>query len=154
MNASDLEKIAAKLPLSPSTRALNAARPPARRNDAPATLTPSKRATGNQASFLNYDNHPRTQVSDSKPEHNQAPALGGAVQGKAEGVGRVLVRFVGYRVRPLDPDNFAASIKDCLDFLRHAHLIEGDEPWRIILQTEQVKVAHFAEEKTVIEVEI
>lgn len=69
-------------------------------------------------------------------------------------LGRVRVRFTGYRVRPLDPDNFAASCKDGLDFLRHSHLIEGDEPWRIILETEQVKVRSFKEEKTVIEVEM
>lgn len=37
--------------------------------------------------------------------------------------------------------------------LRHAHVIEGDEPWRITLETEQVKVGTFAEERTEIEIE-
>ena len=55
-------------------------------------------------------------------------------------------------MRPLDPDNFAGSVKNCLDFLHRSKLIEGDEPWRIILETDQIKVAHFADEKTIIEV--
>lgn len=87
-------------------------------------------------------------VSDAEPEHLEAPALGRPIPGEKESVGRVSVRFIGYRVRPLDPDNFAGSVKDCLDFLRHAGLIPGDEPWRIKLETEQEKVASFKEERT------
>lgn len=85
-------------------------------------------------------------------QRDQAPALGGAVQGKEEGVRRIRVRFTGYRVRPLDPDNFAGSIKDLLDGLRHAALITGDEPWRIILETEQEKVGSYKQERTEIEI--
>jgi hypothetical protein len=85
-------------------------------------------------------------------EFYQAPALGGPVQRKAKSVPRITVRFVGYRVRPLDPDNFAGSVKDLLDGLRHAGLIPGDEPWKIRLETEQEKVAHYAQEKTVISI--
>jgi hypothetical protein len=88
------------------------------------------------------------QVSDPKSKPDKAPALGKAIQGKAESVRRVTVRFVGYRVRPLDPDNFAGSVKDLLDGLRHAALIDGDEPWRLKLETEQVKVSSYAQEKT------
>ena len=66
---------------------------------------------------------------------------------------RVVVRFTGYRVKPLDPDNFAGSVKDLLDGLRHASLIKGDEWWRIKLETDQVKVAHFTDECTHIEIE-
>jgi hypothetical protein len=65
---------------------------------------------------------------------------------------RVTVRFVGFRVRPLDPDNFAGGCKDLLDGLRHAALIPGDEPWLIKFETRQEKVAHRGEEKTVIEI--
>lgn len=72
--------------------------------------------------------------------------------GEAKSVGRVRVCFRGYRVRPLDPDNFAGSVKDCLDYLRHAGLIPEDDWWSIRLETEQVKVAHFKDEKTVIEI--
>lgn len=99
-----------------------------------------------------YENRHRGKISNPLPECNQAPALVRPDAGEKESVGRVRVCFRGYRVRPLDPDNFAASVKDCLDYLRHCGLIEGDEPWRITLETTQVKVAHFKEEKTVIEI--
>ena len=88
------------------------------------------------------------EVPHTITERDEAPALGGAVQGEAQSDARVTVRFVGYRVRPLDPDNFAGSVKDLLDGLRHAGLLHGDEPWRIKLETEQVRVASFKEERT------
>lgn len=90
----------------------------------------------------------RREVSHPQPERHQAPALGAAVQGKETGDDRVTVRFVGYRVRPLDPDNFAGSVKDLLDGLHRAKIISGDEPWRIRLETEQEKVSHYAQERT------
>ena len=86
-------------------------------------------------------------------ERDQAPALGPAVQGKEKGTKRITVSFVGWRVRPLDPDNFAGSVKDLLDGLRHAGLIPGDEPWNIKLETEQVKVDHFNLELTFISID-
>lgn len=88
-----------------------------------------------------------------EPKRDQAPALERARKRKEKGVRRTRVRFIGYRVRPLDPDNFAGGCKDLLDGLRHAQLIPGDEPWRIIFETEQVKVGSFAEEGTVIEID-
>ncbi len=99
-----------------------------------------------------HDNQTRPELPNPKPERDQAQPLGEAEQGEKTGIQRTLVQFIGYRVRPLDPDNFAGSVKDLLDGLRHAGLISGDEPWRIILKTEQVKVATFKEEKTVIEI--
>lgn len=92
-------------------------------------------------------------IPDAEPqrEHEQT-ALVGEKSRKEECMDRVVVSFKGFRVRPLDPDNFAGSIKGLLDGLRHAHLIRGDEPWRIRLQTEQVKVKSFAEERTEIEI--
>ncbi len=93
-------------------------------------------------------------IQDSKPEHHKAPTLDRADEGKKEGSDRVIVRFIGYRVRPLDPDNFAGGCKDLLDALRHSSLIYGDEPWRIDFQTRQEKVLHYTEEKTVIEIEL
>lgn len=93
-----------------------------------------------------------TQVSDAKPQRDKAPALDGSVSGEAESIprteGRHRIRITGFRCRCLDPDNFAASGKDVIDGLRHAGLIPGDEPWRIILETDQVRVRSFAEEKT------
>lgn len=99
------------------------------------------------------DPSPHRPVPNRQPQPDQAPALGGAVQGKAQSDDRVTVRFTGYRVRPLDPDNFSGSVKDLLDGCRHAGLLLGDEPWRIRLETEQVRVRSYKEEKTVIEIE-
>ena len=98
------------------------------------------------------DPDPDREVPHAKPQCHQAPALGGAVQGEAKGIRRTLVRFTGYRVKPLDPDNFAGSVKDLLDGLRHAGILQGDEPWRIKLETEQEKVGKYSEERTVIEI--
>jgi hypothetical protein len=93
------------------------------------------------------------QLSRAIPQSDQAPALGSAIPGKVQSVPRVTVRFIGYRCRPLDPDNFAGGCKDLLDGLRHAALILGDEPWRINFETRQEKVRSRCEEKTVIEIE-
>lgn len=87
-------------------------------------------------------------VSHAESKRDEAPTLGRTVPGKKESIPSITVRFVGYRVRPLDPDNFAGSVKDLLDGLRHAQLIPGDESWQIKLETEQVKVSKFSEEKT------
>ena len=100
--------------------------------------------------YANYQN--RRAISNSKPERDQTPALGGAVPGKAGCVQRIVVRFTGFRVKPLDPDNFAGSTKDLLDGLRHAGLIPGDTPWEIRLETEQGRVSHYSDERTEIEI--
>lgn len=99
------------------------------------------------------ENTTDSQIPDAIAERDQTPALDEAVQGETGSDERTRVSFVGYRVRPLDPDNFAGSVKDLLDGLRHANIISGDEPWRITLETKQVKVDHFSEERTVIEIE-
>lgn len=96
----------------------------------------------------------RGSIPNSKPKRNQTPTLGSTIQGKTESLCRVKVRFIGYRVRPLDPDNFAGSCKDLLDGLHHYGLIKGDEPWRIIFETAQEKVKTYKEEKTLIEIDL
>ena len=122
---------------------------------AKANKTRSTATTDAIRAILNHDETPnRSEIPDSEPQHHQTPALDGTNAGKTEGVHRTVVRFTGYRVRPLDPDNFAGSVKDLLDGLRHAGVISGDEPWRIILETEQEKVKTYAEERTRIEIEI
>jgi hypothetical protein len=98
------------------------------------------------------ENRPDRPIPHAEPQRHEAPALGAAVQGETAGLPRATIRFTGYRVRPLDPDNFAGSVKDLLDGLRHAGLIPGDEPWRIHLETEQIRVAHLDGECTVIEI--
>jgi hypothetical protein len=100
-----------------------------------------------------YEANPDSPLPNPKPQCDKTPALAGARNRKEKSVARTRVRFTGYRVRPLDPDNFAGSVKDLLDGLRHAHLIEGDEPWRIDFETAQKKVKSFSQEKTVIEIE-
>lgn len=99
------------------------------------------------------ETHTQPQLPDPEPKPKPRRALEHSLPGKEESLPRVTVRFIGYRVRPIDPDNFAGSCKDLLDGLRHAALIRGDEPWRIRFETEQCKVAHYAQEKTVIEIE-
>jgi hypothetical protein len=86
-----------------------------------------------------------------KPELHRA--LERAISGTAPSVGRITVSFTGFRVRPCDPDNFSGGVKNLIDGLRHANLIPGDEPWKIILKTEQVKVKRKTEELTVIEID-
>jgi hypothetical protein len=92
------------------------------------------------------------ELRDPEPKPHDPPALVRAATGKEEGLDRVVVCFKSYRVRPLDPDNFAGGCKGLLDGLRHAHLIRGDEPWRIIFQAEQERVSRFSEERTEIEI--
>ena len=103
---------------------------------------------------LNKDNY---KLQDSIVKCNQTSALGSPVKGKEKSMGglqeRVRIKFTGHRVKPLDPDNFAGSVKDCLDFLHRSGIIEGDEPWKIILETDQEKVKHYEEEKTEIEIQ-
>lgn len=92
------------------------------------------------------------QVPDPKPQPKPPGALGRPEKREAKVLSRPLVRFTGYRVRPLDPDNFAGSCKNALDGLRHAGILDGDEPWRIRFVTEQEKVYHFKNERTEIEI--
>lgn len=99
-----------------------------------------------------YEANPDSQIPHPKPERHKKAALERSNAREKEGLPRITVRFVGYRVRPLDPDNFAGGCKDLLDGLRHAAIIPGDEPWRITLQTEQVCVHAYAQERTVIEI--
>jgi hypothetical protein len=94
----------------------------------------------------------RRKIPHAVPQRDQAPALDRPVSGAGPGIQRIVVRFTGYRVHPLDPDNFAGGVKDLLDGLRHAAIIPGDEPWRIELQTFQEKVGHYCEERIVIEI--
>jgi hypothetical protein len=94
------------------------------------------------------------EVPNPESQPDKAPALDAADAREKKSIRRVTVRFIGYRVRPLDPDNFAGSCKDLLDGLRHAGILLGDEPWRVIFETAQEKVASFKEERTLIEIDL
>jgi hypothetical protein len=101
----------------------------------------------------NHESHIDPKIQRSEPKQDQTPALDGLAEGTGPSLRRARVRFTGFRCRPLDPDNFAGGCKDLLDGLRHSGLIPGDEPWKIIFETEQKKVRHRKDEKTVIEIE-
>ena len=104
-----------------------------------------------------HANQTDTQIPDAKPQRDKAPALDATVQRETESVPsterRPRVRFTGYRVQCLDPDNFAGSVKDLLDGCKHAGLIPDDAPDKIVLETAQVKVSKRKEERTLIEIE-
>ncbi len=95
-----------------------------------------------------HDNPPRSQLPDSAPQQDQAPTLGAAIPGEAQGVGRPGVRFTLYRLGLLDDDSAHASAKDLLDGLHHAGLIPGDAPNQISLTVDQIKVSHRKDQRT------
>lgn len=95
---------------------------------------------------------PDPPLPHTQPQQNQTPALDPATPREKKSMVRSRIRFTGYRVRPLDPDNYAASVKDLLDGLKHAHLIPDDAPQFIILETTQVQVQHYGQERTVIDI--
>lgn len=104
--------------------------------------------------LFKHETNPLVEVPNAKPQRHKTTALERANAREAASVRRIRVRFTGYRVRPLDPDNFAGSVKDLLDGLRHAALIPGDEPWSIALETEQVCVRSYSQERTVIQISL
>lgn len=75
----------------------------------------------------------------------------GEEEGEGESPSRIAVRFISRRVRLLDPDNLTP--KYVLDGLRYSGLIYDDRATDITFSCEQEKVAHRAEEETVIEIE-
>ena len=96
--------------------------------------------------------HPtNTQIHSAQLKCDQAQTLDPAMEGTIRGNARIVVRIVGFRIRPLDADNFCGGTKDIVDGLRYAGLIPDDSPEHIILVTEQRKVSTKAEERTEIE---
>jgi hypothetical protein len=108
--------------------------------------------TGGKKRIKKHENTTGSQIQGAKPECDPSPALGQEAQGQARGDDRIILRYTGFRCRPLDPDNFAGGTKATTDCLRELGLLRGDEPWRIRLETEQVKVAHRVDERTEIEI--
>jgi hypothetical protein len=87
------------------------------------------------------------QIQSAVPKPATSDALGSAVQGKKESMGRVTLSFRGFFVRLKDPDNFAGSLKNCIDGIRRCGLVDDDSPDKIKLICEQTQVAHFAQER-------
>jgi hypothetical protein len=93
-----------------------------------------------------------TGLPPSQSKQDSGSALVDKAQGKAESDARVGISIVMYRVRTLDPDNSYASAKPLLDGLQSCGIISGDSDKDITLSVEQVKVAHFKDEKTVLNI--
>ena len=93
-------------------------------------------------------------IPDAEPAKpaRKVGALDVADEGEAPRTGCPAVRFTLFRVNLLDVDAKHGSCKDLLDALRYAGAIYGDREGEITLEVEQVKVRHYAEEKTEIEV--
>lgn len=87
-------------------------------------------------------------VPDAEPQRDPAKPLADVAEGEGEIVGRVRVKFTLCRVQPLDPESAAGSTKDLTDGLRHAGLLQDDNPYEITLETAQAKVAKYSQERT------
>jgi hypothetical protein len=87
-------------------------------------------------------------LPDAKPQRIVSPSLPPANEVEGGSGPRISVVIIGRRVRLLDPDNFAGSVKYLVDQMRGLDLIPDDDPETIILATQQVKVCTFAEEGT------
>jgi Holliday junction resolvase RusA-like endonuclease len=92
-------------------------------------------------------------VSHPKPQRQQAAGMAGQTEGQSGGDERVAVRITSYVVRPLDCDNFTGGCKHLIDCLKERGLIEDDSPRHIKLETDQIQVAHYHEERIEITIE-
>ena len=113
------------------------------------SLPPNLRAK--VVAALHDDNHAHAKVSPAKPAQS-SPALAADSKGEAQGTGRPHVSFTLRRVHLLDWDGKYGVLKDLLDGLVTCGLLPGDREDQITGTCQQIKVAHFADEKTIIEV--
>ena len=99
-----------------------------------------------------FGNGVQTHDSRSSAKLEYASRNGSLAEGKAETSDskRVHIRFVSVRKRLCDPDNL--SEKWLLDCLRYCHIISGDEPDKITLETTQRKAGKGEAEVTIIEI--
>ena len=100
-----------------------------------------------------HDDNPDPELQSSQPERDEGKTLERPSQTQNESSPRATLRIIGFRCRPLDPDNFCGGAKHLIDCIREAGLIDNDSPEHITLITEQVKVAHRGEERTQIVLE-
>tara|TARA_R110000868_G_scaffold116619_2_gene310237 strand:+ start:357 stop:866 length:510 start_codon:yes stop_codon:yes gene_type:complete len=98
-----------------------------------------------------YGHQPPPKVSNPEPLKRQEQ-LGGDHAGKAQGTGRVALRFELRRVHLLDPCAKYGSCKALIDGLRYAGLIHNDREEDITLEVIQEKVAHYEDEETLIQI--
>ena len=124
MNANDLSKIAAKLPLSESVRKLN----------------------------QDHANPDKTDRLASRAVVEPNPSLQSVAEneGKTPDPVRRLVRYTLFRVRPVDQENWCT--KHFTDALVTARILFDDSPQWCQIQVEQVQVSFPSQERTEIEV--
>ncbi len=91
------------------------------------------------------------QLPDAEPQQRPIKLEGDHAQ-KAQGTGRTALRFTLRRVRLLDPCAKYGSCKALIDGLRYAGLIHNDREEDITLEVTQEKVAHYAQEETLISI--
>jgi hypothetical protein len=91
-------------------------------------------------------------IPDTK-QRERPEELARSSPGKAPGSGCPVVRFILLRTRLLDVDAKYGSVKDLLDGLQHAGLIHGDKEGQIHLKVDQIRVPHFKDELTIIEID-
>jgi hypothetical protein len=96
--------------------------------------------------------HIDTRLQATKPV-KLAPAL--AVKGSGEASGARLPHccITQCRVKLLDVDAKWSAVKDLLDALVACGALPGDRENQITLEVRQIRVAHFKEEKTIVEID-
>ena len=92
------------------------------------------------------------QLSSPKPQQDAPMALGKKGARKAKIRGRIGVVYRCFSCRPFDADNLAGATKAGQDVLTAVGLLPADDPYSISVTWEQVKIAHFADEKLEIEI--
>ena len=92
-----------------------------------------------------HTNH-HHRVPHPKPQQGKQDALGSTQEGQGSSDGRTVVRITEHSVHIKDSDNFVGGLKHLVDALRYNGDIIDDSPKHIILETHQVKVAHYHEE--------
>lgn len=97
-------------------------------------------------SFIDANPHLGLRSEADKPDPRSA--LGDPVAGKEKGDERIVLSYVLYRVRLLDPDAIDGATKVCTDCLQQIGLIPDDSSKHIDLQVTQEKVAHYSEQRT------
>ncbi len=125
---------------------------PAQAKTAPRQPKPAKGQGARQRAKtkLYAHHHADSPAPDTILERRHADEPLSTDQIEARHPRRYVVRFTSHRVQLLDEDNLC--VKYVCDGLRHAGIIPDDSPDQAHIEVAQVKVAHKADEKTVIEV--
>ncbi len=102
-----------------------------------------------------YEINDHRKIQDSE-QCEQAAALGSEGEGEASRPKRPVIGFTLYRVKLLDWEAKYSSVKDLLDGCVKAGILDGDredqiDPKSYVIQK---KVGTYAEERTVIEIEL